>query len=427
MLGGEDGAVGGRRTVGRYVLLDQVGSGSMGVVFRAYDPELDRPVAVKLLRIQGAGTTGDGSTWCDVELQRARFVREARTMAKVSHPNVAPVFDVGTDGSSMYIAMELLCGDTMRAWLRRERPWSEVLELFAQAGRGLVAAHDAGLVHRDFKPSNVMLEDRADGERRARVVDFGLAMPAASADTPTIRESEDIEHSVTITLPGMTVGTPAYMAPEVHAGGPADARSDQFSFCASLFEALHGYRPFRGRTAKELAHQKYTGAIKAGPAPRGVPAWLDRIVRRGLAARPEARFPSMRALLAALQHGRPRAGRRRAATIAGLAFGFALSAAATIPFAGGPALPAAPRLAAVRSGPAATNWDARLADAQRLVAAGRPRLAERELEDLYFTAVEGGEKTEASRAARELAELLARRGRVAESRRWTRHARAWRG
>ncbi|MEZ4362757.1 MAG: protein kinase [Kofleriaceae bacterium] len=377
-----------RPMLGRYVLGPQLGAGAMGVVYRAEDPKLGRHVAIKLLRRPDP-------------LLRDRLSREARAMARVSHPNVVAVFDVGTFEEQVYVAMELVRGRTLREWLS-ERPRSvrEIVEMFAAAGRGLAAAHAAGVVHRDFKPDNVLIGE--DG--RPRVTDFGLAgsaaprppsaattatptqartptgpspkarrtptsPPAASAGparqpSPTSSQprtvparqstgaqalatteaagsdstldalaatvdsstgsggasvdSHDSHDSLALRLTrtGTTLGTPVYMSPEQFEGGNIDPRSDQWAYCVSLYEALYGARPFRGRTFDELADNVAAGTIPPGQSSRVTPA-LSAIVRRGLAVRPGDRHATMDALLAEL--GRDRAAPwRRASVLAGL-------------------------------------------------------------------------------------------------------------
>ena len=274
--------------LGRYVLLDRIGLGGMGVVFAAYDPELDRKVALKLLRSDWAA--GPGA----VEA-RSRLWREAQALARLSHPHVVTVHDVGVHGESLFIAMDFVDGVTLSRWLKAgPRRWSEVLDCFLQAGRGLAAAHAAGLVHRDFKPDNVLVG--RDG--RVRVTDFGLARLSQGpreegAALPMSPSAEGM------TQQGALVGTLAYMPPEQMDGTPADARSDQFSFCVALYEGLYGERPFAGDSASALAR-----AIRQGPPspPRDsrVSTWVRRALLRGLAADPAARHPSMEVLLAAL-------------------------------------------------------------------------------------------------------------------------------
>ena len=281
--------------VGRYVLLRRVGEGGMGVVFAAYDPDLDREVALKLLK---PGAVADAEA-------RGRLMREAQALARLSHPNVVIVHDVGQDGDTVFLAMELVRGRTLRHWLAEgPRPWREVLSRFLLAGQGLAAAHAVGLVHRDFKPDNVLLGD--DGQ--VRVTDFGLARAVlASLAPPEPWAGEDSARQARLragdTLTGVRLGTPAYMSPEQWRGQRADARSDQFSFCVALYEALFGQRPFAGDTPVERAQALSEGRVT--PPPRGsrVPGTVRNAVLRGLAAEPDARHPSLDALLARLAFG----------------------------------------------------------------------------------------------------------------------------
>ncbi|HEY7375739.1 MAG TPA: serine/threonine-protein kinase, partial [Polyangia bacterium] len=237
--------------IGRYLIIERVGAGAMGVVYGAYDPELDRKIAVKLLKGGDAGPE---------DAARARLLREAKAMARLAHPNVIAVYDVGIFDGQIFLAMEFLSAGTLRSWLAdRPRGWREVLDVFVAAGRGLAAAHAAGLVHRDFKPDNVLL----DKEGRPRVVDFGLARDAAGAPADdhggetharAAAETTSGTHLGTLTRKGAIMGTPAYMAPEQITGEATDARTDQFSFCVTLWEALHGERPFFGESLMGLLH-----------------------------------------------------------------------------------------------------------------------------------------------------------------------------
>ena len=292
--------------VGRYVVLSHLGRGAMGIVVAAYDPELDRRIALKLLRPQPRR----GST------ARARLQREALALARLNHPNVVAVHDVGVHAGRVFIAMELVAGRTLRQWMSRPRSWQEVLPVFEAAARGLASAHRAGLVHRDFKPENVMIGD--DG--RVRVMDFGLARPGESDSardsepTPTESGPADVL-SGSLTRTGAILGTPAYMAPEQFAGGVAGAHSDQFSVCVSLFEALYGMRPFEGETAGELACSVTQGQPRRVTGERRVPTWVHRTVLRGLSHRVADRFPSMEALASALTAGEARGRRRRRSAV----------------------------------------------------------------------------------------------------------------
>jgi len=295
--------------VGRHLVLGRVGGGGLGVVFAAYDPELDRKVALKLLRPDaGSGSKSTGSD------PKARLVREAQAMAKLSHPNVITVYDVGTWNDEVFIAMELVAGRTLSQWRQeRTRSWHEIVEVFVDAGRGLAAAHDAGLVHRDFKPANVLVSE--DG--RVRVLDFGLATPGPA---PLATAGElDGPHDGDLTVAGTVLGTPAYMAPEQHASEPVDARADQYAFCVALWEALYGRRPFAGATARELDLHK-RDLVLAEPEreqARRVPKRLRATLVRGLAPRPSDRFADMHALLAELARDPARTRRRAAlATVA---------------------------------------------------------------------------------------------------------------
>ncbi|MEM9463287.1 MAG: serine/threonine-protein kinase [Myxococcota bacterium] len=289
--------------VGRYIVLETLGCGAMGIVYTAYDPDLDRKIALKLLL---PGRDGRPAA-------RLRLQREAQAIARLAHPNVVAVHDVGMVDDGVFIAMEFVDGVDLARWLTNgERSLAEILDRFMQAGRGLAAAHAAGLVHRDFKPENVLLG--LDG--RARVVDFGLvradessaSLPASSHDELQARPARPISqpHSkapvpLELTEAGTMIGTPAYMSPEQFAGQRGDARSDQFSFCVSLYEGLYGERPFEGTTLAELSHAVIQGELR-GPAPHSdVPGRLRRVLLRGLHNDPDERYPSMDALLVALR------------------------------------------------------------------------------------------------------------------------------
>ena len=275
----EHGAQVGRFTVGR-----ELGSGTTGVVYVAHDPELARDVALKLLHYR------EPLHGQHEEL----LLREARMMARLSHPNLVPVYEVGRWEDSIFVAMEVIEGGTLREWLaRKPRTHAEILRVCVGAGRGLAAAHDLGLIHRDLKPENILV----GGDARARVSDFGLAY-----GSPTVHTSGRVGDG-SLTSTGGLVGTPAYMAPEQLAGRPIDARSDQFSFCVLLYEALAGQRPFTGATISELRE-----AIHRGDRPRrsGISSRVWRTIVRGLRADPAGRFPSMHVLLARLEPRSPR-------------------------------------------------------------------------------------------------------------------------
>jgi serine/threonine protein kinase len=285
--------------IAHYVVRHELGSGGMGVVYAAYDPKLDRTVAVKLLRPD----YGDESR---VERGNDRLLSEARAMAQLSHPHVVPVYEVGEYEGSVFIAMEFVDGLAADDWLADcARPYREVLSAFFQAGLGLAAAHESGMVHRDFKPANILVGN----DHRVRVVDFGLARATPmEPDEGMLMDTGDVEsttpgsdHSVTHpTTMGLTAGTPAYMAPEQFDGRVAGAAADQFAYCVSLYEALYGERPFAGRTAFAVAENMLAGRVKPEPGISRVPGWLRNILLRGLLPDPENRFPSMKSLLAAI-------------------------------------------------------------------------------------------------------------------------------
>ncbi len=279
--------------ISRYRVTGPIGAGGAGVVYAAWDPELGRPVALKLLHAESRAQP-EG---------KSRVLREAQAMARLTHPNVVAVHDVGTSGEQVFIAMELVEGGTLRAWQTASpRSWREILRVYLAAGRGLAAAHAAGLVHRDFKPENVLVAP--DG--RVLVTDFGLARqahgetePAAPANlTLTSGSTPD----ATLTPIGSLVGTPAYMAPEQLDGQPATASSDLFAFCVALYEALFAARPFSGKTVFALRGAIGAGAVEWPQTPR-IPRWLRRELARGLRADPDQRHPGMTDLLSALDKG----------------------------------------------------------------------------------------------------------------------------
>jgi tetratricopeptide (TPR) repeat protein/predicted Ser/Thr protein kinase len=310
--------------IGRYSVLERLGSGGMGVVYAAYDPDLDRQVALKLLRSDTGG-----------EERRVRLLREAQSLARLSHPNVIAVHDVGTWEGRVFVAMEFVQGQTLGGWMRSERRALEAtMRVFVAAGRGLAAVHAVGLVHRDFKPDNVMVGP----EDRVRVMDFGLARGtgddedpvraggdaddlestapgSSSAETPVASDEARSALQTPLTVTGAVLGTPAYMAPEQHLGQSADARSDQFSFCVSLWEALYGSRPFAGSDRVSLAVHVTQGVLNEVPRDVRVPARIHAAITRGLSADPNLRFPSMDALIRAIAVDAASARRRRIAAI----------------------------------------------------------------------------------------------------------------
>ncbi len=274
--------------IGRYVVLRKLGEGGMGVVYAAYDPELDRQVALKLIR-----RAPDEATTREVQ---ERLLREAQAMARVAHPSVVTVHDVGRYDDQVFVAMELIDGETLAMWLGRSpRSTREVVDVFVRAGRGLQAVHAAGLVHRDFKPNNVMI----DGQGRVRVMDFGLARPAGLLES-TRNSPSPSRLDQSLTGSNVLMGTPAYMAPEQLALGPADARTDEFSFCVALYEALCGRRPFVAVDAG-APHSARFEARRQRPQ-RKVAGWLLAVVERGLEVKPDERWPSMEPLLQELAH-----------------------------------------------------------------------------------------------------------------------------
>ncbi len=344
-------------TIGRYVILGLVGRGGMGEVYAAYDPELDRKVAVKLVRVKpGAGVT--------VTEGRQRTLREAQAIARLSHPNVVVVYDVGTYGDKVFIAMEFVEGNTVGYWVESQaRSWHEIVKVFMAAGRGLAAAHDKGLVHRDFKPENVMVGKNGE----VRVMDFGLARQVSDSPGPSdgvpfpiqprktavdaaealsgphsdpmstvvlnqpangARANEMTSGGATmldarLTRTGAMMGTPAYMAPEQFLGTGSDARTDQFAFCIALYEALYGERPFPGNTMFALTSAVVQGNVRDEPADAKVPQWIRKVLLRGLRAKAAERWSSMLELLDALGKN-PAAARRK---------WFTMTAAALLPLA----------------------------------------------------------------------------------------------
>jgi tetratricopeptide (TPR) repeat protein len=308
------GQLGRGSTLGRYVILEELGEGGMGVVYAAFDPELDRKLAVKLVRSELLQLSG-----------RTRFLREAQAMAKLSHPNVVAVHDVGTLGDKVFLAMELVEGTTLRQWQRAPgRTLRELLGIYVQAGRGLAAAHGAGIVHRDFKPDNVLVG--TDG--RARVVDFGLARAAGAPEEleRALHPSSSGALGLTVTQTGAMLGTPAYMPIEQMRGDATDARTDQFSFCAALWEGVFGARPYDGKSLEELERNLELGRPSEPPAGHRVPKWLRALLHRGLQPKPEDRHANLTALLDEIERVPARTRRRRTA---------ALALVATLAIAGG--------------------------------------------------------------------------------------------
>lgn len=295
--------------IGRYLVVEPLGAGGLGDVYTAYDPELDRRVAVKVLR----PTAGVGSSQSGTLNGRDRLIREAKAMARLAHPNVVAIHDVGRIGDEVFIAMERVEGKTLAGWLReRERTWKEVRDVFLAAGAGLAAAHAANIIHRDFKPQNVIVG--ADG--RPRVLDFGLARSLRKEQSGLLRMDGLVAESAgagdldtQITVAGLVMGTPQFMAPEQFEGASSGAQADQFSFCVALWKGIYGERPFQGETMPGLIKAVREGTITEPKDRRGVPKWMHKALLRGLARDPAKRHPSMEALLHALQ--RDKRSRRR--------------------------------------------------------------------------------------------------------------------
>jgi eukaryotic-like serine/threonine-protein kinase len=295
---------------GRYLILNLVGRGGMGEVYAAYDPKLDRRVALKLLNERAASP-----------VSAERLLREAKATARLSHPSVVAIYDAGEIGDRVFLAMEFVEGQTLADWLAESpRSWREICDVFVAAGQGLAAAHDAGLVHRDFKPQNVMIGN--DGS--TRVADFGLARlvqedlgstTGADAGSP---DGVSPPSSATLTKTGTLLGTPAYMAPEQFQLRPANARSDQFSFCVALYEALYGTRPLLAHLAAGSGPSASSLDPRKQPRGGGTPLWLRQVVMRGLSVDPAARWGSMQDLTRRLERDPARQRRRWAfmATVA---------------------------------------------------------------------------------------------------------------
>jgi tetratricopeptide (TPR) repeat protein len=292
--------------VGRYTVLGLLGRGGMGDVYAAYDVKLDRRIALKLLRAEAEDEGGRGE---------ARLLREARAIARLSHRNVITVHDAGNFDGRVFIAMEYVDGATLSAWLHAEpRSPADILSVFVEAARGLSAAHSAGLVHRDFKPHNVMV----GADRTVRVTDFGLVRSVDGGWAPPEAGPEpDNQGDPSLTQTGELLGTPRYMSPEQFRRGPADARSDQFSYCVALYEALYGEHPFAtSGSVADLVTSVSQGRFRPPPEHSAVPARTRRILLRGLSVDPSDRWPSMTDLAAALLANPARARRRAAVTVA---------------------------------------------------------------------------------------------------------------
>lgn len=285
------------KEIHRYEVRALIGSGAMGRVFEAYDPKLARPLAIKVLH---PGYSGEAKA-------RARIVREAQSLARLSHPNVIQVYDVGDSEVGFFIAMEWVLGKTLREVVRTSRPdqWGTIMQHFLDAGEGLAAAHNANLVHRDFKPENVIVGH----DQRVRVLDFGLARPSGPGSIPRA-EKEALAQSLSgerkqmgLTQTGAMIGTPVYMAPELYKGSTADAKSDQFAYCVALYDALYRQRPFDGNNVESYAKAVIAGELSTPPANPELqcPESLLAILQKGLSVEPEQRYATMAELLTALR------------------------------------------------------------------------------------------------------------------------------
>ena len=349
-----------RTQIGRYEVRDKLGAGACGAVYAAHDPQLDRPVAIKVVLPRSRG----GAT----SVEQERLLREAHALAKLRHHNVVEVFDVGVEQqakrASVYVVMELVQGRTLAEWIEQDRPTPEaIIDAYRQAARGLAAAHDAGVIHRDFKPANAMVTDRG----RVKVLDFGLARDelygGTTAATPDVDMSQSGDHVVSgsLTRTGVVMGTPRYMAPEQHVAEVATAASDQYALCVSLWESLVGTPPFQGADIRELASAKFAGP----PArPAALPRKIYDVLVRGLAREPEQRYRDLAALADALTP----AARTRWPWVAAAA-GVATLAAVGLSHPGEPAASAPARDPICEQASPVDDWTPRFAD---IVAAKTP-------------------------------------------------------
>ncbi|PRQ09708.1 serine/threonine-protein kinase [Enhygromyxa salina] len=304
--------------VGRYPIIRKIGEGGMGVVYACYDEALDRRVAIKLLNSRVRSSSA-----------QTRFEREAQGLARLSHPNVVQIYEIGAHQDALYLAMEYIDGQTLGAWLTEaERSWQAIIEILLGAGRGLAAAHAAGLIHRDFKPDNLMVG--ADG--RVRVLDFGLVRGVSEAGSLDQTDDDALLDPESrglldqpVTRAGTILGTPAYMAPEQLQGRPSDAKTDQFALCAVAYEALFGIRPFPGNTTEAITAAMLSGQIAPGEDHRGVPRRVRAAIVHGLARDPDHRWASVDALLDQLRRALAGPRRRRAAVGVAAVLGAAIA------------------------------------------------------------------------------------------------------
>jgi serine/threonine protein kinase len=298
---------------GRYVLARKLGEGGMGIVYVAIDPILDRPVALKWIRLKLASE--EASDQAKFQRAQALLVAEAQSQAKVIHPNIVAIYDVGVTSAGFYLAMEQIRGQSLRHLLDHEpQRWRSTLRLFLQIAHGLAAAHRVGLVHRDIKPDNILI----DSNGQAKIADFGLAS-GVDLQMPLPREVQ-VEGTDSTDSEYVGAGTPAYMAPEQHRGTGVDARSDQFSFFVSLYEALHGNRPYSGSTRAELVRAIRERRLVASSKKPNYPGWIAPLLHRGLSPDPRDRYPSMQEVIEALDSGltQRRSAKLAAAGIAGM-------------------------------------------------------------------------------------------------------------
>jgi serine/threonine-protein kinase len=286
------GATHGATRIGRFAILERIGAGGMGEVFAAYDEQLDRKVALKIVHPAAEGSP----------TSQARLLREARALARLSHPNVVTVFDSGVENDEVFVAMEFVRGQTLHEWLgQAPRSCVEILEAFIAAGRGLEAMHELGLVHRDFKPTNVLIDERG----RPRLIDFGI-VGELEQDDPEAPPPEDDRPAALadrfdrLTRTGAMIGTPRYMSPEQFEGRGVSTPSDQFSFCLCLFEALYRRSAFAGDGLHARIAAVLDGRIELPAGDADVPRELGLVVLRGLQRDPDRRWPGMGELLAAL-------------------------------------------------------------------------------------------------------------------------------
>ncbi len=371
--------------IDRYIVERVIGEGGMGRVYKAHDPELDRVVALKVVRDQRVS-----------EAFQLRMLREAQAMARLQHANVVTVHDVGLFEDRLYIAMDFIDGETLSAWLRSEpRSVDAILDAFLGAGEGLAAAHEVGLVHRDFKPSNAIVG--ADGV--VRILDFGLVRRAGADDDDTTRASNSTTLygngsalATSLTVTGAFMGTPAYMSPEQFMSVEPDARSDQFSFCVALYEALYGEHPFIGATIDELRDALLYARRSARPSRARVPRWLGLVIERGLETNRERRWPTMDALLSRLRAD-PRRRRRRA-----LGLGLALTAVGTAGYVTAAGL--RPEVCAGAERALSELWGDEARASVRSAFAGAARAYERQQEPLVVDALDGYARAWSSARAR---------------------------